>query len=140
MALRTAATPYRRSVLIDSPGPNRRGCLHSGTYIARRLPDAAAFHLTLHKIARLLPQRATTSAVSPRIASETEPHTARDVTLDEGTYLGSVRTMYRLLAADGQARERRNQLTHPAYAKPELLATGPNEVWSWDISVPQQAA
>jgi putative transposase len=54
--------------------------------------------------------------------------------LDEGRYLGSVRTMYRLLAADGQARERRNQLTHPAYAKPELLATGPNQVWSWDIT------
>lgn len=54
--------------------------------------------------------------------------------LDEGVYLGSVRTMYRLLAADGQARERRNQLTHPSYAKPELLATGPNQVWSWDIT------
>ena len=54
--------------------------------------------------------------------------------LDDGIYLGSVRTMYRLLAADGQTRERRNQLTHPVYAKPELLATGPNEVWSWDIT------
>ena len=42
--------------------------------------------------------------------------------------------MYRLLAVDGQTRQRRNQLTHPAYAKPELLATGPNEVWSWDIT------
>lgn len=52
----------------------------------------------------------------------------------EGIYLGSVRTMYRLLAADGVVRERRNQLTHPVYAKPELLATGPNEVWSWDIT------
>ena len=50
------------------------------------------------------------------------------------TYLGSVRTMYRLLAVDGQTRERRNQRSHPAYAKPELLATGPNEVWSWDIT------
>lgn len=54
--------------------------------------------------------------------------------LDEGVYLGSVRTMYRLLAAGGQARERRNQLTHPSYAKPELLATGSNQVWSWDIT------
>ena len=42
--------------------------------------------------------------------------------------------MYRLLAVDGQTRERRNQLTHPVYTKPELLATGPNEVWSWDIT------
>lgn len=62
------------------------------------------------------------------------PPTIHATLLDEGIYLGSVRTMYRLLAADGQARERRNQLTHPAYAKPELLATGPNELWSWDIT------
>jgi putative transposase len=54
--------------------------------------------------------------------------------LDEGVYLGSVRTMYRLLAGCNQVRERRNQLTHPAYAKPELLAVQANEVWSWDIT------
>jgi putative transposase len=55
--------------------------------------------------------------------------------LDEGTYLASVRTMYRLLAAKHSGvRERRDQLTHPAYAKPELLAERPNELWSWDVS------
>jgi putative transposase len=55
--------------------------------------------------------------------------------LDEGRYLASERTMYRLLAArHGPVRERRDQLTHPAYARPELLAERPNEVWSWDIS------
>jgi len=54
--------------------------------------------------------------------------------LDEGVYLCSERTMYRALADRGQVRERRNQLTHPAYAKPELLAQGPNELWSWDIT------
>jgi hypothetical protein len=54
--------------------------------------------------------------------------------LDEGTYLASERTMYRLLAADGEVRERRAQLTHTAYTKPELLAERPNELWSWDIS------
>ena len=55
--------------------------------------------------------------------------------LDEGRYLASERTMYRLLAArHGRVRERRDQLTHPAYARPELLAERPNEVWSWDIS------
>jgi transposase InsO family protein len=56
-------------------------------------------------------------------------------TLDEGTYLCSTRTMYRILAArHGGVRERRDQLTHPAYAKPELLAKRPNELWSWDVS------
>ncbi len=55
--------------------------------------------------------------------------------LDEGTYLCSTRTMYRILAAKhGGVRERRDQLTHPAYAKPELLAERPNELWSWDVS------
>ena len=54
--------------------------------------------------------------------------------LDEGVYLCSIRTMYRILAANHEVRERRDQLTHPAYAKPELLATAPNQVWSWDIT------
>jgi putative transposase len=54
--------------------------------------------------------------------------------LDEGVYLASERTFYRLLAAAGETTERRDQLVHPAYAKPELLATRPNEVWSWDIT------
>ena len=55
--------------------------------------------------------------------------------LDEGRYLASERTFYRLLASrHGGVRERRDQLTHPAYAKPELLAERPNELWSWDIS------
>ena len=54
--------------------------------------------------------------------------------LDEGRYLASERTMYRLLAAGGEVRERRDQLTHPPYQRPELLAERPNEVWSWDIS------
>lgn len=54
--------------------------------------------------------------------------------LDEGTYLASERTFYRVLGASGEVRERRNQLTHPSYAKPELIAKAPNEVWSWDIS------
>jgi transposase InsO family protein len=54
--------------------------------------------------------------------------------LDEGRYLCSIRTMYRLLAANNEVRERRNQRRHPVYSKPELLATGPNQVWSWDIT------
>jgi len=60
--------------------------------------------------------------------------------LDEGTYVCSERTMYRLLAKNQEVRERRDQLRHPKYAAPELLATAPNQLWSWDISVPQQAA
>jgi transposase InsO family protein len=54
--------------------------------------------------------------------------------LDEGVYHCSIRTMYRLLAEHDEVRERRNQLRHPVYQKPELLAKAPNEVWSWDIT------
>jgi putative transposase len=54
--------------------------------------------------------------------------------LDDGRYLCSVPTMYRLLRAEDEVRERRRQATHPARIKPELVASGPNTVWSWDIT------
>ena len=54
--------------------------------------------------------------------------------LDEGRYLCSERTLYRVLAANGEVRERREQLRHPHYAAPQLLATRPNQLWSWDIT------
>jgi len=54
--------------------------------------------------------------------------------LDEGQYLCSTRTMYRILQQQGESGERRDQLVHPPYEKPELLATAPNQLWSWDIT------
>ena len=54
--------------------------------------------------------------------------------LDQGVYLCSIRTMYRVLAEHDEVRERRRQLRRPVYQKPELLAEGPNQVWSWDIT------
>ena len=54
--------------------------------------------------------------------------------LDEGFYYCSIRTMYRILARHAAVKERRNQLRHPTYTKPELLAAGPNQLWSWDIT------
>jgi putative transposase len=59
------------------------------------------------------------------------PAEAWAVLLDEGTYLGSVSTFYRLLREAGETRERRAQAVHPAAVKPELVATGPNQVYSW---------
>jgi putative transposase len=56
------------------------------------------------------------------------------ILLDEGTYLGSQSTFYRLLRAASGTRERRRQAIHPAAVKPELLAAGPNQCWSWDIT------
>jgi putative transposase len=54
--------------------------------------------------------------------------------LDEGVYHCSIRTMYRILDDHAEVRERRDQLRHPVYTKPELLAEAPNQVWSWDIT------
>lgn len=82
------------------------------------------------------PERAQVLDVlhSERFA-DVSPEETYATLLDEGSYLCSARTMYRLLQAKhGGVRERRNQLTHPPYAKPELLAQRPNELWSWDIS------
>src|SRR5476651_1281751 len=66
--------------------------------------------------------------------ADVAPATVYATLLDEGRYHGSIRTMYRLLAARGQTGERRRQRVHPLYTKPELLAVRPNEVWSWDIT------
>jgi putative transposase len=54
--------------------------------------------------------------------------------LDEGVYLGSISTFYRLLRRAQESRQRRRQATHPASVKPELVTSAPNQVWSWDIT------
>jgi len=70
---------------------------------------------------------------APRFADQT-PAEIYATLLDEGVYHCSIRTMYRILDQHGEVRERREQLRHPTYRKPELLAERPNEVWSWDIT------
>lgn len=70
---------------------------------------------------------------TPRFA-DLAPIEVYHTLLDEGTYLCSPSTMHRILAANHESRERRDQLRHPAYQAPELLATAPNQVWSWDIT------
>jgi putative transposase len=93
-----------------------------------------------------------TRRASPRALNQAERQGVRDVLnserfvdqapaqvqtalLDEGVYHCSTRTMYRILDEAQEVRERRNLLRHPHYHKPELLATGPNQVWSWDITM-----
>ena len=97
------------------------------------------------------PPEAAAPVVSPRALQPTEKAEVRQVLnsarfadqaprevyaslMDEGKYLCSWRTMYRILNENQEVRERRNQLRHPQYAKPELLATQPNQLWSWDIT------
>jgi putative transposase len=71
---------------------------------------------------------------SPRFVDVTPAAVVATLVDDDQRYLCSERTMYRVLAAQGEVRERRDQLRHPSYAAPELLATRPNELWSWDIT------
>lgn len=92
------------------------------------------------------PRSAPANALSPaereevldRLRSERfvdcSPAQVWAVTLDEGKYLCSISTMYRILREAGENRERRRQATHPPRKRPELVATKPNSVWSWDIS------
>jgi len=87
---------------------------------ARALPEIERAHVLDHLRAR-------------RFADQT-PTEVFATLLDEGTYLCSIRTMYRILEAQGEVIERRRQRTHPVYQKPELLAEAPNQVWSWDIT------
>src|ERR1035441_1833184 len=68
------------------------------------------------------------------------PAAVQATLMDEGQYLCSTRTMYRILDDEGESRERRDQLVHPAYQRPELLATAPNQLWSWDITKLRGAA
>jgi putative transposase len=120
---------------------------------ALRLPRSALYrHLAARRVCSLpSPAPATPARRPPLALSEHERRVVLDVLnsprfancapaaihaqlLDEGRYLASVRTMYRLLQSCAAVRERRNQLRHPEYAKPELLAVTPNQVWSWDIT------
>jgi putative transposase len=81
------------------------------------------------------PEREDVLAVlhSDRFA-DSSPHQVQAALLEEGRYLCATRTMYRLLDAAKESRERRDQLQHPHYPRPELVATRPNQVWSWDIT------
>ena len=110
------ATHYRRV--------NPKGPVH-GPWLPRRPPPSALTE----------PERAAVIALltSPAYADLAIPQVwARE--LDEGRYWCSISTMYRIARAAGQVSERRRQATHPPRVRPELVAHGPSEVWSWDIT------
>ncbi len=79
-------------------------------------------------------RQAVLSVVNSERFCDQAPAEVYATLLDEEQYLCSERTMYRILAENQEVRERRDQLSHPRYAAPELLASRPNEVWSWDIT------
>jgi putative transposase len=108
-------------------------------------------HYRLHRTSPPPPKPERVASPQPRALSQVErkevlrvlhdpdhvdeaPATVYAKLLDQGVYLASTSTMYRILRAEGEVRERRRQATHPPAARPELLASGPNAVWSWDIT------
>ncbi|MCX4097402.1 DDE-type integrase/transposase/recombinase [Nocardia sp. alder85J] len=112
---RSRATEYRRRNPIPHPRRQRRPGRHPA-----QLSDAER-------------DRILAVLDSPRFADKA-PAQVWAVLLDEGVYLASVATMYRLLRERGQTGERRAQAIHPPRKKPELMADAPNQVWSWDIT------
>jgi len=118
------------------PACRALGASHATIY-RRRRPPAPRPRRPRPAPARAL-SGAERAAVMAELRSErfvdSSPAAVWATLLDEGRYLASQRTMYRLLAAGGEVRERRDQLAHPPYAAPELLAERPNQVWSWDIT------
>jgi putative transposase len=106
------ATLYRRRRPVTAPRP--------------RLPS--------HRALSELERTEVLSVLNSERFADKSPTEVFATLLDNGDYLCSIRTMYRVLKSSSQVRERRNQLQHPVYARPELLATGPNQLWSWDIT------
>ncbi len=133
-----AATVEELTPLIGTrPACRALGASPATVYRRRRPPEPK------RRRPRPTPERALTEPERERVLEllhserfvDVSPEETYATLLDEGSYLCSTRTMYRILAAHhGGVRERRAQLTHPPYAKPELLATRPNELWSWDVS------
>jgi putative transposase len=122
-----------RSTNPARPSPRDEGA--AGERSELGVPGASAVVDRVHPRALGPTERAAVldALHAPRF-QDAAPAAVYATLLDEGTYLASERTMYRLLAAEGETRPRRDQLVHPTYTKPELLATAPNQVWSWDIT------
>jgi len=131
-----AAVEELSAIVGTRPACRALGAAPATIYRRRRPPRPPAAR------PREAPARALSSGEREQVLAElhserfadSSPAAAWATLLDEGRYLCSQRTMYRLLAGNGEVRERRDQLMHPVYARPELLASRPNEVWSWDIS------
>ncbi len=109
--------------------------LPRATYYRRRRPQSARPPRRASPRALSAAERTAVLALlhKPRFV-DLAPAEVYATLLDAGQYFCSERTMYRVLAAHQEVRDRRNQLRHPHYAAPELLARRPNEFWSWDIT------
>lgn len=118
-----------------APSCRALGVARSSLYRHRQpAPEAAVQARRSYRSLTDLERQDVLSALHSERFIDQAPAEIYATLLDEGAYLCSVRTMYRILAEEHEVRERRDQLRHPHYVKPELLATAPNQVWSWDIT------
>jgi len=104
------------------------------TYYRRRAPRVTGRPRSSRRALTSVEQQAVLDVLHDERFVDVAPEEVVATLLDEARYLCSARTMYRLLAAHQEVQERRHQRRHPSYAAPELLATRPNELWSWDIT------
>jgi putative transposase len=104
------------------------------TYYRRIKPPRPRAKRASHRALGADEKRGVLDVLNEPRFSDLAPAEVYATLLDEGQYLCSERTMYRVLAENAEIRERRDQLRHPKYTAPELLATGPNQLWSWDIT------
>lgn len=110
------------------------GVPRSSLYWARRPELPPAPQSTSHRALSVEEKTDVHQTLDSERFRDCSPREAYATLLDEGVYMCHWRTMYRILEEHGEVQERRNQLQHPAYTKPELLATASNQVWSWDIT------
>ncbi|HVS90343.1 MAG TPA: IS3 family transposase [Candidatus Acidoferrum sp.] len=111
--------------------------LPRASYYRHRRPRSSASPVSRRRPARALHQQEKETVLAclhEERFQDRSPAAVYATLLDEGTYHCSISTMYRVLDEHSESRERRDQLTHPPYQKPELLATAPNQLWSWDIT------
>jgi putative transposase len=110
------------------------GVNRAGYYRRTRPPQAQQRRPRPARALALSERQAVLDTLHSERFADLAPAEVYATLLDEGTYLCSERTMYRVLATEQEGHERRNQARHPHYTRPELLATAPNQVWSWDIT------
>jgi putative transposase len=110
------------------------GVPRSSVYRARKPKTSPAPRPTPDRALSPVEKREVRAVLNSERFCDSSPREVFATLLDEGTYYCNWRTMYRILAEHDEVQERRNQRQHPPYHKPKLRATGPNQLWSWDIT------
>lgn len=128
-AVETASTTLGTAAACDALGVSR-----AGIYRRRQPAQPSSPRPTPPRALAPLERQTVLETLDSARFLDQAPAQVHATLLDEGVYLCSPRTMYRVLEAAGEVKERRDQVRRPHYAAPELLATRPNEVWSWDIT------